>query len=76
MKQVTTYAPYLIASGAILAGLYFFWYKPKKDAEDAANAAVQAASDAGLTADPPVKFIKGNSIGSMSTAVMGLGVIH
>jgi hypothetical protein len=53
MKKLSTYAPYLIGSAAILAAVYLLWYKPKRDAEAAKNAVLQAEEDAKLQTNDP-----------------------
>jgi len=70
MKKLTLYAPYMIITGVILAGIYFLWYKPRKDDQDAKNAAAQAADDATLTADDPT-YVKIQQLAASGTVVPG-----
>lgn len=53
MKSIQSYIPFLLIAAAGVAGVYFLWYKPKQEKQEADQAAAQAASNAEVTAYNP-----------------------
>lgn len=56
MNDLKKILPIALVLAAGVAGFYFFWYKPRKDAADAAAAAQQVAFDAELFYNPLSRF--------------------